>query len=128
MKVGSRVRYIHIDREEDKETGYYPPIGTCGTVVKVHRAEKSIRVKWDRGTKNDGIWWCSAEDVEVVSNIEDRIAVYGLMQNYFYDCELHGHSDFEVWCEDNLENDEQNRLFLEIKEHVDAIADILLNI
>lgn len=33
LNIGDRVRYIHEDTEDDKESGYYPPIGTLGTVV-----------------------------------------------------------------------------------------------
>jgi len=64
MKVDTRVRYIHIDSEEEKELGYYPPIGTLGTVIKVY--EDDIVVKWDSGTKGDGEWYCDITDVEVV--------------------------------------------------------------
>ena len=34
MEVGTRVRYIRIDDEEYKESGFYPPVGTLGTVKK----------------------------------------------------------------------------------------------
>lgn len=56
---------------------------------------------------------------------KDRKTLYDLMGNYFYHCEQNGHSDFAVWCEDNLENDEQKRLAHEMSEHVNAIADLL---
>ena len=124
MKIGIRVRYIHIDNEEDKNTGFYPPIGTLGTVVDID--ETGIRVKWDSGTKGDCIWWCDYEDVEETIS-EDKEALYSLMANYFYDCHMNGHSEFEMWCEDNIENDEQKKLFNAINDHVEAIADILFN-
>ena len=63
MEAGTRVRYIHIDSEEDKATGYYPPVGTLGTIMKTRGND--IRVKWDSGTKN-GAWWCHYTDVEEV--------------------------------------------------------------
>jgi hypothetical protein len=63
IKVGSRVRYIRIDDEHDKMTGFYPPINTCGTVVTVGK-DTDIEVKWDCGTKGDGVWWCELSDVE----------------------------------------------------------------
>lgn len=78
MTVGARVKYIHIDNEEDKTTGYYPPVGTFGTVVEVD--ETSIRVKWDSGTRDEGVWWCNVEGVEEVedenSELVDKIASF----------------------------------------------------
>lgn len=126
MEIGSRVRYIHIDSEEKKETGYYPPIGTLGTVLRVYSTD--IFVKWDNGTKGDGEWFCMIKDVEEVANMDrDKRAVYDLVKNYFHDCEMNGHSEFEMWCEDNIENEEQRRLFNIINDHVEAIADTLFN-
>lgn len=64
MKAGTKVCYIHIDTEEDKETGYYPPVGTIGTVM--HVDGNAIFVKWNSGTIGNGEWWCDTEDVEEV--------------------------------------------------------------
>lgn len=124
MRVYTRVRYIRIDNEEDKKTGFYPPIGTLGTVIDTN--ENDILVKWDSGTSEDGEWWCGVEDVESIIH-EDKEVLYSLMANYFFDCHMNGHSEFEMWCEDNIENDEQRRLFNAINDHVEAIADILFN-
>ena len=44
---------------------------------------------------------------------ENKKALYDLMENYFYDCEQNGYSDFETWCEDNIQNDEQESLLYE---------------
>jgi hypothetical protein len=72
LKAGSRVRYNRKDNAEDIETGFYPPIGTCGTVVRAY--PKDIEVKWDKGTKGDGIWWCKPTDVvEVEFSLKDLI-------------------------------------------------------
>ena len=65
MLKGTRVKYIHIDTPEDKETGFYPPIGTLGTVVYVDN-DNSIEVKWDKGTDGDGVWWCEKSNVVIV--------------------------------------------------------------
>lgn len=65
LKVGSRVRYIHEDSDDDKESGFYPPIGTLGTITYIDK--DSIQVKWDEGTEGDGIWWCELECVEEVT-------------------------------------------------------------
>lgn len=64
MKVDTRVRYIHINSEEEEWMGYFPPLGTLGTVTYV--GEEDILVKWDSGTKGDGEWWCEITDVEEV--------------------------------------------------------------
>ena len=56
---------------------------------------------------------------------ENKKALYDLMENYFYDCEQNGYSDFETWCEDNIQNDEQESLLYEMLEHVNAIAGML---
>lgn len=65
MLKGTRVKYIHIDTPEDRNTGFYPPIGTLGTVVYVDY-DNSIKVKWDKGTDDDGVWWCEKSDVVIV--------------------------------------------------------------
>ena len=56
---------------------------------------------------------------------KNQRALYDLMENYFYDCKENGYSDFGVWCEDNIDNDEQESLMYEMKEHVNAIAVLL---
>ena len=76
MELGARVKYIRIDTEKDKETGYYPPVGTFGTVVDTDNT--GVRVKWDSGTDGEGVWWCGYEDVvnvDVIYNeLVDKIA------------------------------------------------------
>lgn len=66
ITVGSRVKYIRNDDEYYRETSYYPPIGTLGTVVQVDSEDNTIEVEWDSGTMGRGIWWCNNTDVEVV--------------------------------------------------------------
>lgn len=60
------VRYIREDTPEDKACGFYPPIGTLGVVESIGNGD--IEVRWDKGTKGEGLWWCSLDDVEVVYN------------------------------------------------------------
>ena len=55
----------------------------------------------------------------------DTIRKSDFKGGYFYDCEQNGYSDFETWCEDNIQNDEQESLLYEMLEHVNAIAGIL---
>lgn len=73
LKVGSRVRYTRIDNETDIETGFYPPTGTCGTVVRTSHST-DIEVEWDSGTKDNGVWWCETTDVvEIEFSLKDLI-------------------------------------------------------
>ena len=69
MKVGARVRYICKDRWAKEYAGYYPPVGTLGTVEDTDNS-KNIFVQWDSGTKGNGRWWCSLDEVEVVEGEE----------------------------------------------------------
>jgi hypothetical protein len=62
IEVGSRVKYIKVDTEYDKATGWYPPIGTLGTVKFIDGS--GYQVKWDEGTIEDGTWWCNSDAVE----------------------------------------------------------------
>ena len=66
IEIGSRVKYIREDTEFDKERGWYPPIGTHGTVKEIY--EEDIRVQWDYGTRDDGLWFCGHTDVEEIYN------------------------------------------------------------
>ena len=73
MKVGTRVRYIHECDALYKTSGFYPPIGTLGTVEDTDvrkKGEEQIFVAWDYGTIGDGVWWCYESDVEVVEGEE----------------------------------------------------------
>ena len=71
--INALVKYIRVDTEDDKATGYYPPVGTYGIVEDV--ADSAIHVRWDEGTKNDQLWWCDIKDVEAIYNpkIDGRI-------------------------------------------------------
>lgn len=71
ITVGSTVRYIKEDTEVIKATGWYPPVGTLGTVKKVGETDKTYWVKWDEGTSGDSIWWCDFPDVEEVTSFDD---------------------------------------------------------
>ena len=69
IDVGDRVRYIVEDTEESKESGYYPPKGTIGTVVKIENLDNvaPYRIRWPEGTtKGGGCWYVSREDIEFV--------------------------------------------------------------
>lgn len=73
MQEGMRVRYIHEDTEYDKRMGFFPPIGTLGTVERVDsgpKGKEQILVQWDSGTIGHGRWWCYWSDVEIVEEEE----------------------------------------------------------
>lgn len=85
ITVGSRVKYIRIDTDEDKKLGCYPPTGTLGTVQQV--VDNSYLVKWDNGTKDDGVWWCDFGDVLEVAT---EVNLVGFIHQY-------GENDFSIW-------------------------------
>lgn len=67
IKVGDRVRYIAEDSEEDKESGFYPPKGTIGTVLWVDNDSDQCHIQWPMGTtKGSGCWYIEKESVELV--------------------------------------------------------------
>ena len=96
IKVGSRVKYVKVNTEDDELKGCYPPIGTLGT-VKI-AGEDNCLVKWDEGTDGDNTWWCDLVDMEKVEDVE--------------------HLDIMInWC--NLTQKEQNTLHaLLCKAHI----------
>ena len=55
--------YIREDHPEKKSLGYYPPVGTYGTVITVDK--KDVLVQWDNGTL-PGNWWCDYNAVTKV--------------------------------------------------------------
>lgn len=48
-----------------------------------------------------------------------------LIENFFYDCEQNGVSDFNVWCKDNLENAAQLDILELVANSVQTIANEL---
>lgn len=51
--------------------------------------------------------------------------VAGLIENFFYDCEQNGVSDFNTWCEDNIENGAQLNILELVYDSVQQIAEQL---
>ena len=69
IEVGDNVRYITENSIEYKESGYYPPKGTVGTVVGIDWifAAAPYLIKWPEGTtKGDGYWYVKRKDIELV--------------------------------------------------------------
>lgn len=67
IKVGDKVRYIFEDSKEDKETGFYPPKGTVGTVLWVGNDSDQCYIRWPEGTTKGGVCrYTEKETVELV--------------------------------------------------------------
>lgn len=66
MQVGARVRFINGWDKYKTNSGFYPPVGTLGTITWIDAADNTIEVQWDGGTLISGKWWCDAEDVEII--------------------------------------------------------------
>ena len=67
IEVGDNVRYITEDTDEIKETGYYPPKGTIGVVIRIEDDAAPYLIRWPEGTtKSDGCWYVWRKDIELV--------------------------------------------------------------
>ena len=67
IEVGDNVRYITEDTDEIKETGYYPPKGTIGVVIRIEDDAAPYLIRWPDGTtKGDGCWYVCQKDIELV--------------------------------------------------------------
>ena len=67
IEVGDNVRYITEDTDEIKETGYYPPKGTIGVVIRIEDDAAPYLIRWPDGTtKGDGCWYVCRKDIELV--------------------------------------------------------------
>nr|DAX14622.1 MAG TPA: hypothetical protein [Bacteriophage sp.] len=51
--------------------------------------------------------------------------IFDLLENYFEYCKTNGFTDFEIWCEDNINNINENKLVESIYMEVNYIADKL---
>ena len=67
IEIGDKVRYIAKDSMEDKESGFYPPKGTIGVVVRIENDIAPYLIRWPEGTTNgDGCWYVCRKDIELV--------------------------------------------------------------
>lgn len=67
IEIGDKVRYIAEDSIESKESGFYPPKGTIGVVVRIENDSAPYLIRWPDGTtKDDGCWYVGREDIELV--------------------------------------------------------------
>ncbi len=51
--------------------------------------------------------------------------IFDLLENYFEYCKTNGFTDFEIWCEDNINTISENKLVESIYREVNYIADKL---
>lgn len=51
--------------------------------------------------------------------------IFNLLENYFQYCKTNGFTDFEIWCEDNINTISENKLVVSIYREVNYIADKL---
>lgn len=75
IKTGSRVKYVHIGTEDEISSGFYPPIGTMGTVKEIYN--NLCLIKWDEGTIEDGVWYCETTDIEEIPSM-----IYEVLINF----------------------------------------------
>lgn len=67
IEVGDKVRYVAKDSIEDKESGFYPPKGTIGVVIKIEDDAAPYLIRWPEGTtKWNGCWYVEKENIELV--------------------------------------------------------------
>ena len=54
--------------------------------------------------------------------------INGLLESYLEYCKTNGYTDFEVWCEDNIDTINEATLLDDIYEEVNYIADKLFDL
>lgn len=53
---------------------------------------------------------------------ETQQKIYGLLESYLKYCKTNGYTDFEVWCEDNIDTINEDALVKDIYQEVEYIA------
>jgi hypothetical protein len=51
--------------------------------------------------------------------------VYGLLESYLEYCKGNGYTDFKIWCEDNIDTIDEDRIVDSIYQEVNYVADKL---
>ena len=51
--------------------------------------------------------------------------IYGLLESYLEYCKVNGYTEFEVWCEDNIDTFYEDELVQDICQEVNHIANRL---
>lgn len=66
-----------------------------------------------------------AQQIEKCNKSKAKKKVFKLVQSYFEECERNGWHDFEMWCEDNIDNDIEKILVKKVANEVTHIGDWL---
>lgn len=56
---------------------------------------------------------------------ETQEKIYGLLESYLEYRKTNGYTEFEVWCEDNIDTVDEDSLVQDIYQEVNHIADKL---
>ena len=59
---------------------------------------------------------------------ETQKKVYSLLECYMEYCKCNGYTEFETWCEDNIDTINEAALLEDICEEVNCIADRLFDL
>lgn len=59
---------------------------------------------------------------------ETKKKIYGLLESYLEYCRTNGYTEFEVWCEDNIDTISKETLVQDICQEVNHIADKLFDL
>lgn len=54
-----------------------------------------------------------------------QFKVYGLLEDYLEYCKENGYTDFKIWCEDNIDNINEDRIVDRIYQEVNHVVDKL---
>ena len=57
-----------------------------------------------------------------------QIKIYELLDEYLNYCKSNGYTDFETWCEDNIDTINESALLDDIYEEVNYVADKLFDL
>lgn len=57
-----------------------------------------------------------------------QIKIYELLDEYLNYCKANGYTDFETWCEDNIDTINEAALLDDIYEEVNYVADKLFDL
>lgn len=69
--------------------------------------------------------WDNEKESEVDYMNETQEKIYGLLESYLEYCKTNGYTEFEVWCEDNIDTINEDTLVQDIYQEVNHIADKL---
>lgn len=61
-----------------------------------------------------------------MNNTQEKL--YGLLESYLEYCKVNGYTEFETWCEDNIDTTDEAALLDDIYVEVNCIADRLFDL